>query len=97
MYLSTYKAFEHKPPDLIKERIDKDYQAILRSALTSINKVNKMDVETLRTSFGVSMLFITRQLYALKLYGSSHLQTLPGRAQNSFAIFLDLVLSKCGV
>ena len=53
-YLATYKAFEHKPPDMIKERVDKDYHAILRSALTSINKVNKMDVETLRTSFGVS-------------------------------------------
>ena len=52
-YLATYKAFEHKPPDMIKERVDKDYHAILRSALTSINKVNKMDVETLRTSFGV--------------------------------------------
>ena len=24
-YLSTYKQFEHKPPDLIKERVDKDY------------------------------------------------------------------------
>ncbi|KAH8116642.1 restriction endonuclease type II-like protein, partial [Phellopilus nigrolimitatus] len=51
-YLATYKAFEHKPPDLIKERVDKEYSAMLRSALTSINKVNKMDVETLRTSFG---------------------------------------------
>lgn len=54
-YLATYKAFEHKPPNMIKERVDKDYHAILRSALTSINKVNKMDVETLRTSLGVSL------------------------------------------
>ncbi|THH04406.1 hypothetical protein EW145_g5540 [Phellinidium pouzarii] len=52
MYLTTYKMFEHKSPDLIKERVDKEYGAMLRSALTSINKVNKMDVETLRTSFG---------------------------------------------
>ncbi|KAL5503803.1 RAD10 [Sanghuangporus vaninii] len=52
MYLSTYKAFEHKPPDLIKERVDKEYNAMLRAALTSINKVNKTDVETLRTTFG---------------------------------------------
>ncbi|GLB37489.1 putative binding domain of DNA repair protein Ercc1 (rad10/Swi10) [Lyophyllum shimeji] len=51
-YLSTLKQFEHKPPDMIKERIDKDYNAILRTALTSISKVNKTDVETLRTSFG---------------------------------------------
>ena len=53
-YLSTYKQFEHKPPDLIKERVDKDYHSMLRTALTSISKVNKTDVETLRTSFGVS-------------------------------------------
>ncbi|KAI5117222.1 hypothetical protein M0805_008692 [Coniferiporia weirii] len=51
-YLATYKAFEHRPPDLIKERVDKEYSAMLRSALTSINRVNKTDVETLRTSFG---------------------------------------------
>lgn len=51
-YLATYKAFEHKSPDIIKERVDKEYNAVLRSALTSINKVNKTDVESLRTSFG---------------------------------------------
>ncbi|KAG6845919.1 hypothetical protein H0H87_000725 [Tephrocybe sp. NHM501043] len=51
-YLSTLKQFEHKPPDMIKERVDKDYNSILRTALTSISKVNKTDVETLRTSFG---------------------------------------------
>lgn len=56
MYLATYKAFEHKPPDLIKERVDKEYGAMLRAALTSINKVNKTDVESLRTSFGVRSL-----------------------------------------
>ena len=48
-YLSTFKQFEHKPPELIKERVDKDYQS---TTLTSIGKVNKTDVETLRTSFG---------------------------------------------
>lgn len=51
-YLSTFKQFEHKPPTLIKERVDKDYQSMLRTALTSINKVNKTDVEILRTSVG---------------------------------------------
>jgi DNA excision repair protein ERCC-1 len=51
-YLATFKQFEHKSPDLIKERLDKTYPAILRSALTSINKVNKTDVETLKTTFG---------------------------------------------
>ncbi|PSR81149.1 hypothetical protein PHLCEN_2v6484 [Hermanssonia centrifuga] len=51
-YLSTLKQFEHKPPDLIKERVDKDYHSMLRTVLTSVGKVNKTDVEILRTSFG---------------------------------------------
>ncbi|KAG2364913.1 restriction endonuclease type II-like protein [Suillus spraguei] len=69
-YISTLKQFEHKPPDLIKERVDKDYDAILRTALTSINKVNKTDVETLRSSLG-SFADIARA-------PSDRLQTLPG-------------------
>jgi len=52
IYLSTYKLFEHKPPDLIKERIDNDYASIIRSALTSVKSVNKTDVMTLRSNFG---------------------------------------------
>ncbi|KDQ28085.1 hypothetical protein PLEOSDRAFT_1112855 [Pleurotus ostreatus PC15] len=51
-YLSTFKQFEHKPPDLIKERVDKDHDSILRTALTTISRVNKTDVETLKSSFG---------------------------------------------
>ena len=38
---------------MIKERVDKDYSSVFRSALTSISKVNKTDVETLRSSIGV--------------------------------------------
>jgi DNA excision repair protein ERCC-1 len=38
---------------MIKERVDKDYDSVLRAALTSIGKVNKVDVEMLRGSFGV--------------------------------------------
>lgn len=52
IYLSTYKLFEHKPPDLIKERIDNDYASVIRSALTSVKSVNKTDVMTLRSNFG---------------------------------------------
>ncbi|KIM75474.1 hypothetical protein PILCRDRAFT_827178 [Piloderma croceum F 1598] len=52
LYLSTFKQYEHKPPDLIKERVDKDYNSVLRTSLTSISRVNKTDVETLRTSLG---------------------------------------------
>ncbi|KAJ7287442.1 restriction endonuclease type II-like protein [Mycena rebaudengoi] len=72
-YLSTFKQFEHKPPDLIKERVDKDYDSILRSALTSISKVNKTDVETLRTSFG-SFANISKAT-------TDQLQNLPGFGQ----------------
>ncbi|KIJ40933.1 hypothetical protein M422DRAFT_32048 [Sphaerobolus stellatus SS14] len=52
MYLTTFKKFEHKPPDMIKERVEKDYPAIFRSALTSIKSINKTDAETLRTHCG---------------------------------------------
>ncbi|KAL0956529.1 hypothetical protein HGRIS_002670 [Hohenbuehelia grisea] len=69
-YLATFKQFEHKPPDMIKERVDKDYPSILRSALTSINRVNKTDVETLRTTFG-SFANIAKT-------SSDQLQNLPG-------------------
>ena len=62
-YISYFKQFEHKSPDLIKERTEKDYHSVLRTALTSISKVNKTDVETLRSSFGVS----TLPLYASDL------------------------------
>ena len=53
IYLSTYKLFEHKPPDIIKERVDKDYSSILQATLTSVKGINKTDVTTLRTTFGV--------------------------------------------
>jgi DNA excision repair protein ERCC-1 len=56
LYLSTFKQYEHKPPDIIKERVDKDYPSILRSALTSIKGINKTDVQTLRSNCGVSRL-----------------------------------------
>ncbi|KAG9044988.1 ssDNA endonuclease and repair protein rad10 [Tulasnella sp. UAMH 9824] len=51
-YIMTYKAYENKPPNMIKERVDQDYNSILRNALTSIKGVNKTDVVTLRTTFG---------------------------------------------
>lgn len=51
-YLSTFKQFERKPPDLIRERVEREPSAIMRAALTGISRVNKTDVETLRASFG---------------------------------------------
>lgn len=52
-YLEIYKAFERKPPDLIKERVDDDYMSRLTSVLTSVKGVNKTDVVTLASSCGV--------------------------------------------
>lgn len=51
--MATYKLFEHKSPDILKERTAADYQSQLHRALTSIRGVNKTDVLTLSTSFGV--------------------------------------------
>ncbi|KAK0485895.1 restriction endonuclease type II-like protein [Armillaria novae-zelandiae] len=72
-YLSTFKQFEHKSPDLIRERADKDYISMLRTSLTSISKVNKTDVETLRASFG-SFAHIAKA-------ETTQLQNLPGFGQ----------------
>jgi len=55
-YIMTYKAFEHKPPDMLKERVQKDYPSQLQNVLTSVKGVNKTDVITLSTNFGVSRL-----------------------------------------
>ncbi|KDQ57530.1 hypothetical protein JAAARDRAFT_113032, partial [Jaapia argillacea MUCL 33604] len=72
-YLATFKQFEHKPPDLIKERTEKDYLSLLRASLTTISKVNKTDVETLRTAVG-SFADISR-------HSTESLQNLPGFGQ----------------
>lgn len=51
-YLETYKAFENRPPDLIRERVEEDYLAKMTDGLTQIKSVNKTDVLTLLTTFG---------------------------------------------
>ena len=67
LYISSYKKLEHRPPTLIKERVDKDYASVFRSALTSVSKVNKTDVETLRSSIGVGLRSTSsRQSWMLK-------------------------------
>jgi DNA excision repair protein ERCC-1 len=74
---------------MIKERTDKDYSSVLHAALTSISRVNKTDVQTLRTSFSVSaathVKALTTPLIAcLKSFADiakvtpSQLQNLPG-------------------
>ncbi|KAJ3158881.1 ssDNA endonuclease and repair protein rad10 [Geranomyces michiganensis] len=51
-YLETFKAYEHKPPDILKERVDPDYLAKLTDAITQIKSINKTDVITLASAFG---------------------------------------------
>lgn len=51
-YLESYKLYERKPPDLIRERVDDSYMAHMTSALTSVRGVNKTDVTTLVSNFG---------------------------------------------
>ncbi len=73
-YLTAYKQSEHRQPTLIRERVDKTPSALLRTALTSIPRVNKTDVETLRTSFGVRPLLppLTSPSYYLYSYTDTH-------------------------
>ncbi|KAG0007136.1 ssDNA endonuclease and repair protein rad10 [Modicella reniformis] len=51
-YIETYKAYENKAPDAIKERVDNDYLSKLTDCLTQIQAVNKTDVITLASTFG---------------------------------------------
>eukprot|EP00656_Telonema_subtile_P038413 TRINITY_DN4325_c0_g1_i4.p1 TRINITY_DN4325_c0_g1~~TRINITY_DN4325_c0_g1_i4.p1 ORF type:complete len:140 (-),score=32.13 TRINITY_DN4325_c0_g1_i4:149-568(-) len=51
-YLETYKAYEHKPADMIKAKVDPSYFAQLTDVLTSIRSINKTDVYTLASTFG---------------------------------------------
>merc|ERR1712166_195012 len=51
-YLETYKAYEHKPADMMKARVDPSYFAQLTEVLTTIRSVNKSDVFTLASTFG---------------------------------------------
>ncbi|EPB85664.1 DNA excision repair protein ERCC-1 [Mucor circinelloides 1006PhL] len=51
-YLETYKAFENKAPDMIREKVDDEYFAKMTDCLTQIRSVNKTDVLTLLSTFG---------------------------------------------
>ncbi|ORY24194.1 restriction endonuclease type II-like protein [Naematelia encephala] len=59
-YLSTFKAYEHKGDETLKERIHQAYPDQLQHVLTSGKKVNKTDAENLASQFG-SFANISRQ------------------------------------
>ncbi|XP_069631664.1 DNA excision repair protein ERCC-1-like [Haliaeetus albicilla] len=52
-YLETYKAYEQKPPDLLKEPVEQDFLSWMTDCLTSVKLVNKMDALSLLTTFGL--------------------------------------------
>ncbi|KAM6289235.1 DNA excision repair protein ERCC-1 [Aegotheles albertisi] len=51
-YLETFKAFEQKPPDLLKERVDQDFLSRMTDCITSVKAVNRTDVLSLLSTFG---------------------------------------------
>ncbi|XP_065511299.1 DNA excision repair protein ERCC-1 isoform X2 [Caloenas nicobarica] len=51
-YLETYKAYEQKPPDLLKERVEQDFLSRMTDCLSSVKSVNKPDALSLLTAFG---------------------------------------------
>lgn len=51
-YIETYKLFEHKSPDPIRERTQSDYAGQVNTMLTSIRGVNKTDALTLTSNLG---------------------------------------------
>lgn len=53
-YLTTFKAYEHKGDETLKERVHQSYHEQLQHVLISGKKVNKTDADNLASQFGVS-------------------------------------------
>ncbi|KAM8924647.1 DNA excision repair protein ERCC-1 [Pelodytes ibericus] len=51
-YLETYKCYEQKPADALKERTERDFMPRMTDCLTTVKSVNKTDSCTLFTTFG---------------------------------------------
>ncbi|XP_018428700.1 PREDICTED: DNA excision repair protein ERCC-1 [Nanorana parkeri] len=51
-YLETYKCYEQKPADALKERTESDFMSKITDCLTTVKSVNKTDSCTLLTTFG---------------------------------------------
>lgn len=52
-YIQDFKTLEFKPPDSIKEQVKTDGMSMLVACLTEIKSVNKTDVLTLVSNYGV--------------------------------------------
>ncbi|XP_061648792.1 DNA excision repair protein ERCC-1 isoform X1 [Phyllopteryx taeniolatus] len=53
-YLETYKSYEKKPADLLKEQVEKNYLSKVTDCLTTVKSINKTDAVTLLSTFSVS-------------------------------------------
>ncbi|XP_001517592.3 DNA excision repair protein ERCC-1 [Ornithorhynchus anatinus] len=51
-YLETYKAYEQKPADLLKEKLEQDFLSRVTDCLTTVKSVNRTDSLTLLSTFG---------------------------------------------
>ncbi|EDV19526.1 uncharacterized protein TRIADDRAFT_61989 [Trichoplax adhaerens] len=89
-YLETYKAYENKPPDLLKEKVDKDYLSKLTDCLTTIKSVNRGDVITLQSTFGSMDNIISASVQDLALCPGIGLQ----KAKRIHALFREPFLTK---
>lgn len=50
-YLETYKSYEKKPADLLKEQVEKDYLSKVTDCMTTVKSINKTDSITLLSTF----------------------------------------------
>ncbi|KAM9346855.1 DNA excision repair protein ERCC-1 [Symphorus nematophorus] len=50
-YLETYKSYEKKPADVLKEQVEKDYLSKVTDCLTTVKSINKTDAITLVSTF----------------------------------------------
>uniref|UniRef100_A0A673BA08 DNA excision repair protein ERCC-1 n=2 Tax=Sphaeramia orbicularis TaxID=375764 RepID=A0A673BA08_9TELE len=50
-YLETYKSYEKKPADLLKEQVEKDYLSKVTDCMTTVKSINKTDAITLLSAF----------------------------------------------
>uniref|UniRef100_A0A8C2K365 DNA excision repair protein ERCC-1 n=1 Tax=Cyprinus carpio TaxID=7962 RepID=A0A8C2K365_CYPCA len=50
-YLETYKSYEKKPADVLKEQVEKNYLSQVTDCLTTVKSVNKTDAMTLLSTF----------------------------------------------
>lgn len=79
-YLEMYKAFEQKPPDLIRTKVGNSYMSVLQSVLTNVRRVNKTDVLTMSTKYKVrTSVHLTHKSFATMVQQTSdQLVMLPG-------------------